>query len=162
VPMLGFIKIIGESQGAIEGSCDMPEGTIEVFAFVHKVKIPRSHDTGLPRGRRAHDDLTISKEVDKSTPKLYKALCEGERLTEVELSWYRPSGMSGNKEQYYIIRLENAIITGIEPCSPQRLDMSKEGYQLMEDVSFAYERIIWTWKPDGIEHEDSWIAPADN
>jgi type VI secretion system secreted protein Hcp len=28
----------------------------------------------------------------------------------------------------------------------------------MEDVSIAYEKIIWTWVPDGVEYEDSWGA----
>jgi len=29
----------------------------------------------------------------------------------------------------------------------------------MEEVSFTYSKIIWTWEPDGIEAEDSWTAP---
>jgi type VI secretion system secreted protein Hcp len=26
----------------------------------------------------------------------------------------------------------------------------------MEDVYISYEKIIWTWEPDGIEYEDAW------
>ncbi|MAF03341.1 MAG: type VI secretion system tube protein Hcp, partial [Herbaspirillum sp.] len=29
----------------------------------------------------------------------------------------------------------------------------------MEDISFTYEKITWTFDPDGIEAEDSWLAP---
>ena len=29
----------------------------------------------------------------------------------------------------------------------------------MEMVSFTYEKIIWTYVPDGIEAEDDWKAP---
>jgi type VI secretion system secreted protein Hcp len=29
----------------------------------------------------------------------------------------------------------------------------------MEDISFTYKAIRWTWVPDGIEAEDSWDAP---
>ena len=31
--------------------------------------------------------------------------------------------------------------------------------QSMEDISFTYEKITWTFDPDGIEAEDSWLAP---
>jgi type VI secretion system secreted protein Hcp len=29
----------------------------------------------------------------------------------------------------------------------------------MEAVSFTYKKIKMTWEPNGIEAEDSWIAP---
>jgi type VI protein secretion system component Hcp len=29
----------------------------------------------------------------------------------------------------------------------------------MEDVSFTYRRIAWTWEIDGIESEDDWQRP---
>ncbi|MNO07399.1 hypothetical protein D3C81_2295680 [compost metagenome] len=29
----------------------------------------------------------------------------------------------------------------------------------MEDIGITYEKIVWTWVPDGIEAEDSWLAP---
>lgn len=29
----------------------------------------------------------------------------------------------------------------------------------MEDIALTYEKIVWTWEPDGIEAEDSWLTP---
>jgi len=29
----------------------------------------------------------------------------------------------------------------------------------MEDMSFTYQDIIWTYEPDGIESQDSWLVP---
>ena len=160
MPMIGFMNLTGVNQGSIDGSSDLPEGTIEIYEFKHSVAIPRSGETGLPVGRRIHHDIKICKETDKSTPKLFKALCDGEKLTTVEFSWFRPDGTpGGEKEKYYTVQLENAIITRIKPYSPQRLDLTKEGFKFMEEVSFAYEKIIWIWEPDGIEHEDLWVAP---
>ncbi len=63
------------------------------------------------------------------------------------------------KDNYYTVKLENAIITRIKPQSPHRYDPSKPVYKFMEDVSFAYEKIIWTHESEGIEHEDLWVTP---
>jgi type VI secretion system secreted protein Hcp len=154
-----FMTIIGQEQGPVTGSCELPglEGDIEVYAFSHEVEIPRSHETGLPTGRRVHHDVTVNKEIDKSTPKLYKALCDGEKLTEVSISWYWFKGKS--LEKFYSVKLINAIISRIKPCSPHRRDMAHSVHTFMEDVSFAYEKIIWTWELQNVIHEDSWISP---
>jgi type VI secretion system secreted protein Hcp len=156
MPMPGNLTITGEVQGQIEGSCELEEreGTILVQAFDHVVEIP-TDDRGIASGRRAHRPMTITKEIDRSTPMLYQALCTGELLTDVKLDWYRLDG-SGEEELYYSIELENAMITRIHPWVPNVLDRSSEGLRHMEDVSIAYERIIWTWEPDGIEFEDQW------
>ena len=76
-------------------------------------------------------------------------------MTDVKLDWYRLDG-SGDEELYFSIELENAMITRIHPWVPNVLDRKSEGLRHMEDVSIAYERIIWTWEPDGIEFEDQW------
>lgn len=156
MPMPGNLTITGEVQGQIEGSCELEqrEGTILVQAFDHVVEIP-TDDRGIASGRRAHRPMTITKEIDRSTPMLYQALCTGELLTDVKLDWYRLDG-SGDEELYFSIELENAMITRIHPWVPNVLDRKSEGLRHMEDVSIAYERIIWTWEPDGIEFEDQW------
>ncbi|MGB1110012.1 MAG: Hcp family type VI secretion system effector [Gammaproteobacteria bacterium] len=156
--MPGFMTIMGEQQGPIEGSCDLAgrEGEIELYDFRHKVEIPRHPGSGLPVGRRVHGELMINKETDKSTPKLYKALCEGEKLTEVEIRWYRYSGSTAD-ENFYTVLLENALITRIEPKVLNRLDQPDAPFRHMEDVAFAYEKITWSWESDGIEYEDAWV-----
>ncbi len=158
MPMPGNLTITGEVQGQIEGSCEMEgrEDTILVQAFDHLVEIP-ADERGVPSGRRVHRPLTITKEIDIATPKLYQALCTGEFLTDVTLEWYRLDGM-GQQEQYFTIQLENALISRIRPWVPNVLDRANETLRHMEDVSFTYEKIIWTWEPDGIEFEDTWLA----
>ena len=156
MPMPGNLTITGEVQGEIEGSCDLDnrEGTILVQAFDHVVEIP-TDDRGIASGRRKHSPISITKEIDRSTPMLYQALCTGELLTSVILDWYRIDG-TGEDELYYTMELENAMITRIHPWVPNVLDRSTENLRHMEDVSIAYESIIWTWEPDGIEYEDTW------
>ncbi len=155
--MPGFMWITGKSQGPIEGSVDLKDtkGSIELYSYDHKVAIPRSPDTGLYKGRRLHHEITVCKETDKSTPKLYQALCTGEVLTDVIMSWYRFMDVKG-PVKLYTVMIENSIITCIKPWIPNRMDPSYEGYYHMENVSFSYEKITWTWEPDGIKFIDSW------
>ena len=156
MPMPGNLIVTGEEQGVIEGSCDLDdrEGTILVQAFDHVVEIP-TDDRGVASGRRAHRPFKITKEIDKSTPMLYQALCMNELLTEVQLDWYRLDG-TGDHELYFSMLMHNAFITRIRPWFPNVLDRANESMKHMEDVSFSYEKIIWTWEPDGIEFEDAW------
>ncbi len=160
MPMPLHLEVEGKNQGKIEGSCEMQgrEGTILVQALTHSVHIPRSPQTGLPTGKRVHGPLTITKEVDKATPKLYQALCTGEQMSSVIIKWYRIDP-SGTEEHYFTTKLEDAIITEIKAWMPNALDEQKASFKHMEDVSFTYKKIIWTWEPDGIESEDDWTIP---
>lgn len=160
--MPSHLSLTGKNQGKIEGSCGIKgrEGTILVYALDHNIEIPRDTHSGLPTGKRIHLPMTITKEMDKSSPKLYQALTSGEQLSEVVLDFYRISP-AGTEEKYYTTKLENAIIVSIEAFYPETFIESNQSYKHMEKVSFTYEKIIWTWQPDGIEAEDSWAAPKE-
>ncbi|RLA97091.1 MAG: type VI secretion system tube protein Hcp [Deltaproteobacteria bacterium] len=160
MPMPAHLELEGKNQGKIEGSCEIQgrEGTILVQAVEHDIHIPRSPQTGLPTGKRVHNPLTITKIFDKASPKLYQALCSGEQFSNVTIKWYRIDP-TGQEEHYFTTKLEDAIIVSIKAWMPNALDPKMESYQHMEDVSFTYKKIIWTWEPDGIESEDSWKEP---
>jgi type VI secretion system secreted protein Hcp len=160
MPMPCFLSITGKNQGKIEGSCaiDGHAGTILVQAEISHVKIPRNPQTGLPAGKRVHEPFLITKEIDKASPKILQALTTGEQLTEVLLEYFRISS-AGKEELYYTIKLENAIVVSLEKWFPNCLDKAKQSYGHMEDVSFSYEKVTWSFTPDGIEADDSWLAP---
>ncbi len=155
------MELTGNTQGNIaEGCCDIKgrENTILCQALNHEVYIPRDPQTGLPTGKRVHNPLTVTKVFDKATPKLFQALTSGERMSNVTLKYYRINP-SGNEEHYFTIKLENAIIVSIKPWIPNALDQSMERFTHMEDVSFTYSKIIWTWEIDGVEAQDEWKTP---
>lgn len=161
MPMPFHMEVGGNSQGNIsEGCCDMKgrENTILCQALNHEVYIPRDPQTGLPTGKRVHNPLTITKVFDKSTPKLFQALATGERMSNVTLKYYRINP-SGNEEHYFTIKLEDAIIVSVKPWVPNALDQARERFTHMEDVSFTYSKIIWTWEIDGVEAQDEWKVP---
>lgn len=143
------MELTGENQGQIEGSCEQQgrEGTIVILGYEHDVHIPIDPQSGLPTDKRVHGCLTVVKTVDKATPKLYQALCTGERMTNVTVKFYAIDP-TGQEEHCYTIELEEAIIVEV-----------KASYPCLESVSFTYRRIVWTWEPDGIEAQDDWQTP---
>ena len=74
--------------------------TIMVIAFSHEVFAPRDAASGLPTGKRQHEPLRITKEIDKSTPLLMEALTSGEKLTTFQLQFWQPS-KTGEEQQHY-------------------------------------------------------------
>lgn len=161
MPMPAHMTVTGIRQGTIDGSCEMQgrENTILVEEFHHKVTIPSDPQSGLPTGKRVHKPFVVTKFYDKSSPKLYQALVTGERLSKVQVKWYRINP-GGTEEHYFTHTLEDAIIIDITPYMPNCLEANREQFQHMEEISFTYRKIIWTWEPDGVESEDDWKVPG--
>jgi len=160
MPMPAHMTLEGEAQGVIEGSCEMSgrEGTILLDAFDHTVRIPRDPQSGLSTGKRVHEAMKVVKVYDKSSPKLYQALCQGEHMKNVTVKWYRIDP-SGQEQHYFTHTLTDAIVVSMRPWMPNCLDPLTESFTHMEEVMFTYKKIRWTWEIDGIESEDSWLAP---
>ncbi len=102
MPMPCYLTVEGRNQGKIEGATKVQghEGKILVQAVDHVIEIPKSPQTGLPTGKRVHGAMTVAKEIDKSSPKLFQALTSGEQLKSVLLEFYRISP-KGTEEKYY-------------------------------------------------------------
>lgn len=61
------------------------KGWIEISS-VSQAVAPRDAASGLPTGKRQHKPVTITKQVDKSSPLLAKALADGTDLSNVTIS----------------------------------------------------------------------------
>ncbi|RPZ98033.1 type VI secretion system tube protein Hcp, partial [Pseudomonas aeruginosa] len=104
-----------------------------VQGFNHEVIIPRDPQSGQPTGQRVHKPVVITKVFDKASPLLLAALTSGERLTKVEIQWYRTSA-AGTQEHYYTT--------------------------VLEDVHFTYRKITWTHEVSGTSGSDDWRSPV--
>lgn len=157
MPMPAYLTLEGTKQGKVEGSVTQKgrEGTILVQGLAHEVRIPRDRQNGSATSSRVHEPMTVTKTVDKASPKLYQMLTTGEELKSVEVKWYRIDP-AGREEHYFTTKLEGAVIVSVKPSLPNCLDPQFENLSHMEDVSFTYRKAIWTWVPDGIEAEDDW------
>lgn len=159
---MGYVTIEGEEQGRIEGSGQHQDdgGLIEMFSFDHEVAIPRKATEALTAGRPVHQEIVMGKLVDPSTPKLYKAMDQHERLTRVEFEWYAYN-RNGIRELVFSIELHNARVTRIRPSMPDYFDPASDKYRFLEHVALAYETIIWSYGHGDIQFEASWQSDEE-
>jgi type VI secretion system secreted protein Hcp len=131
------------------------ENSIECVAFSHEVYPEQDRTTGLPTGRRKYEPIRIVKRIDKSSPLLMKALCNNE-VIEGTFRFYRanPSG-DGTTQQHYTIRVTGGRIVGARTWCPNVLDPASSDRPELEEISFVFNTITWTYTNGGIEHQDS-------
>lgn len=156
-----YLTLEGKSQGPIVGSSATigHEDQIQCHALEQTIDRPINIQTGQPTGLRLHHPLKITKSFDKSSPPMYQALVNGEKMTEVKLEFYRILS-EGQEELYFTITLTDALIVSIKPRMHNVFDEDLVRYDHMEEVSFLYGQISWRWEPDGIESMDVAIAPG--
>ncbi len=132
------------------------EGSIEVLAFDHQLRIPTDNDTGELTGTRKHEPFVITKAYDAATPYLYKACSNGQTLQNLVLSWYKIDE-TGTEVEYFRHTLEGVKVTSVKPSMANVKDLDKERYPHLEDVSIRYQKITWTFLDGNIEFSDSWV-----
>ncbi|MGD9200001.1 MAG: type VI secretion system tube protein TssD [Chitinispirillia bacterium] len=142
----------------IEGDCQVAgrEGSMEVFAFGHEVRLPTDRDTGGITGTRKHEPFRIVKAYDKASPLIYKAVCEGMTLAKVRVDWFKIDE-DGAETMYFQHVLEKVRVSSVKPFMYNVKDKQYERYVHMEEVSFRYEKINWIITEGGIEYSDSWL-----
>lgn len=157
-----YLSVKGIKQGQIKGSVVQKgrEGQIAVIAVDHEIVAPRDAATGLPTGKRQHKALTITKEIDKSTPLLLRALITNENLPEVILRFYSaghtaPGGLEVNN---YTVKLTNAHIASISEDMLNNKMEPGTRMPVLEEVSFTYEKIEWIWTEGAVTASDDWVA----
>jgi type VI secretion system secreted protein Hcp len=160
-----YLKLKGQKQGQIKGSVTQKgrEDTILVMEVDHSILSPRDSASGQATGKRAHQPIRITKEVDKASVPLYSALVTNENLPEWELKFWRPKitarGGSGVEVQYFTIKLTNARVVSIHLVKPNTQDPNLRPFTDYEEIEFTYQKIEWTWTDGGITAMDDWESP---
>jgi type VI secretion system secreted protein Hcp len=156
-----YLKLKGSKQGDIKGSVIQKgrEGMIAVHSYHHHIVSPRDSASGQATGKQQHGPFTLIKTIDKSTPLLYRALTTNETFKTWELKCFSPkSGAAGGgvETNHFTIVLTNASVSGILAIMENNLDEDNARLPMMEEISFTYEKISWTWVDGGVTHEDNW------
>jgi type VI secretion system secreted protein Hcp len=155
--LVSYLKMTGLTHGPIRGGCAQQghENAILVYGLQHQVEIPRDPRSGLPAGKRIYQPLVLTKQVDCATPIIQNACAIGEKLAEVVIEFYRITS-SGMEELYFKIKLENAIIVSARIFKPLTFLEENKPYHDMEELALAFEKIVISYVPAGIEAEDYW------
>jgi type VI secretion system secreted protein Hcp len=126
-----------------ESTDDKHKDWIEVLSFSWGVSqgaggAARSTGGAATGGRTDHQDFSITKYLDKASPKLFLACSNGEHIPEVTLALHRATG---DKQKYMEYKMSDVLISSVSPGgSSQGADSLP-----LEQVSFNYGKIELTY-----------------
>jgi type VI secretion system secreted protein Hcp len=119
-----------------ESTDDQHKDWIELLSFswgVHQPKSVVSSAGSLAAERADFHDFSITKVVDKASPKLATACASGEHFNEVKVEICRAGG---DKQKYMEYKLTDVIITSFRPAG------HKAGETLpVEEVTLSYGKV---------------------
>ncbi len=132
------------------------ENSIECLFFESGVRTAREAGSGMATGRRQYEPLLIRKRIDKSTPLLAKALTQNQ-VIEGEFKFFRPSlAGDGTTEQFYTIKIKQGRINSQRQWVPDTIVPASSNEPPLEEVTFVFHTIEWTYTDGGVTHEDTW------
>jgi len=115
---------------------------IEILSYSHGVTQKgsgaRSTAGGASAERCDHEDFSITKALDKASPKLALFCSNGTHIKSVKIELCRAGG---DKQKYMEYLLSDVIVSGARPGGS-----AKGGEALpLEEVKFNYGKIEWTY-----------------
>jgi len=127
-----------------EATDDKHKDWIELLSYNHDMSQPvsstRSSAGGAATGRTQHGDFTITKFVDKASPKLYEAVSNGKHFSKAKIEVCRAGG---SQVKFIEITLEEVMVSGVHLNSHGH---SKDGAELpTETVTLNYGKIEWIY-----------------
>ncbi|MEO3286664.1 type VI secretion system tube protein Hcp [Enterobacter cloacae] len=115
MPIPPYMWLKDDGGAHIKGSVDVQdrEGSIEIIGLSNGLNLPVDSANGKITGTRQHSSMRIEKEVDSSTPYLYKAASTGQALKSAEIKFYHIND-AGQEVCYYTVLMENVKVTGVK------------------------------------------------
>lgn len=152
-----YLWLIDDVGSPVNGSVDIKgrEGSIEVIEFMHAVELPVDDLTGKITCLRIHGDYAFIKEIDSSSPYLFKSLTSGRKFSKAVFKFYRIN-WSGHEEEYFRTTLESVRVTEITPFMMDVKDPTFINDTHHEAVLLGYEKITWHYLDGNVIHSDAW------
>jgi type VI secretion system secreted protein Hcp len=134
-----FLKIDGIPG---ESTDDKHKDWIELLSFNHGLSQPsagsRSTSGGAASGRCDHQDFSVVKALDKSSPKLALFCCNAKHIDKINVELCRATG---DKQKYMEYNMSNVIVSSVRPGGSSKGNESLP----VEEVSFNYGKIEWVY-----------------
>ena len=146
-----YIFIVSDDR-SVEGPG--PQGSIECLIYEDNVVSPTEASSGMQSGRRQYDPVKITKRIDKTSPLMHRALSNNENM-EIIISFYKLIDLGA--VEFYTIKLFDAKLAGIKTAN---VELPGGKTELLEEYSFVFRTIEWTWEESGVSHIDDWSTLA--
>src|SRR5690349_4686649 len=128
------MKITGQKTGVFKGDSTQKGHTDQIVlsSYLFQVSSPRDPATGQATGRHVYQPLSVTKQLNQSSPQILNALVTNENLKSVVINFYQ-STRTGTEVNYYRVTLTNANISQDKQFT--------NGSTVSEEVSFVFQKI---------------------
>jgi type VI secretion system secreted protein Hcp len=131
------------SFGDFKGECQDKDhkGWSDLVSFGQSIHQPGGSATGAARRRGdvVLEDITCTKELDKTSPQIAEAVCKGKVFPKVEIHM-TASYTDQGRQTYYSYELKNCLVTSYNVSgSGQSEDVPMEDFTLnFEEIKVTY------------------------
>lgn len=130
--------------------------SIECLFYEQKVITAREAGSGMATGRRQYEPLLVRKRIDKSSPLILKALVENAKI-DATFKFFRPSPKGdGTTQQFYTVAIKDGRVASVKQLNPDTIVPATSTEPALEEVSFVFHTISWTFTDGGVSHQDTW------
>lgn len=153
----GYMTITGKTQGLISAGCSTQDSignkcqtghTDEIMVLSYSHNMVNIGNINKP----THSPITITKNVDKSSPLIAQALSSREEINCI-ISFYRVSSF-GMQEKFYSVSISGGVIADLTLEMPHALLQNDAEPQ--EHVAIRYREITWTHHSAGTSGHSTW------
>lgn len=148
----GEVLFYDDGGTEMEGPRENKSSTI--FSFSQKCTMPMQKGSAMPAGSRTYEQFEVVKSIDKLTPLLWKALCEGQILQKVEVTLYEIAQATGSETPYFKFTLTNARVASIMNYMPSSFEEASDETGHLEQVNIAAEQYDWEHLTANTMHHD--------
>lgn len=144
-----YVKFDGASELQGDSSDAQHANEIEVTSFRHFVRQPKSASASTAGAHTAerteHGEMLFTKDIDRASPKLFRAASAGTVYPRVAISFYRAYGgksateTSQSRVNYYKIVLEDVTVSSVEAI------IGDSGLP-SETFGLKYGKVTWEYK----------------
>jgi type VI secretion system secreted protein Hcp len=154
----------GQVHGLTLGGKPLTPSTLlgEVQSAQHGISTPYEPGPGHRRGRRWHQEIVVTRDLNGASANLF-GHCGVTQVTIPRLKLnFLKTNAKGSTQHAFTIELTNAaVVKYLRKPSPRN---NFRPHQIetteVEEISFTFQKITWTWVQGGISASDAWESPT--
>jgi type VI secretion system secreted protein Hcp len=149
---LNGTALSGDVSVAQMGPVDVSADFIEVYELSFGASAGQAAASGRATGRRQYQPIRFVKRIDKSTPLLYRALSQNERVAG-DVLLFDIDPIDGTVRHLFSVTFGNGTISSIESELPDTRN-GEQSWDPFETVSIVFASITYTHEPTSTEYQD--------
>lgn len=138
----------------VEGPSTSKSKTIDIMSFSFGASQPMTvqHGGAKQSGRVNLSDVSIMKEMDKTSPLLFEACCSGDYYKSAELTYCKALGK--DQQPYIKYEMSKVYVTSV--------GHSGSSENPTESVTFAFEELKVSYNSDKDGNQEGWVTKGYN